>query len=173
MNENEIKAEEKELSAAEAAEEKTEAAPVISDEAEDVSAEEKTDDAEENADGGEEENADVSADENADETVDEVVGDEADDIAAPLDDAARLAAVTDPMFPTFAKGKSGTLDGIISDFLIMTSKGGAPKRSPMTLATPVGAAASPDYALSERQRRIAQSAGMSYREYYNFLKSMK
>lgn len=165
MNENEIKAEEKELAAPEAVEEKTEAAPEVSDEAEDISAEEKTDEAEENTDGGEEENADVSAD--------EPVGDETDGTPAPLDDAARLAAVTDPMFPTFAKGKAGTLDEIISDFYKMTSEGGAPKRSPLTLATPVGAAASPDYALSERQRRIAQSAGMSYREYYNFLKSMK
>ena len=167
MNENEIKAEEKEFAATEPAEEKTEAAPEVSDEAEAISAEEKTDDAEENTDGGEEENADGTSDGNADETVD------GETDVAPLDDAARLAAVTDPMFPTFAKGKSGTLDGIISDFYKMTSEGGAPKRSPLTLATPVGAAASPDYALSERQRKIAQSAGMSYREYYNFLKSMK
>ena len=163
MNENEIKAEEKELAATEAAEEKTEAAPEVSDEAEAISAEEMTDEMEESSDGGEKENADGNADETVDGETD----------AAPLDDAARLRAVTDPMFPTFAKGKSGTLDGIISDFYKMTSESGAPKRSPLTLATPVGAAASPDYALSERQRKIAQSAGMSFREYYNFLKSMK
>ena len=164
MNENEIKTEEKELAVAESAEQKTEAALDASDEAEAISAEESTGEAEDDAGDGEEE-----VEENSGETV----GEEADEIASPLDDAARLRAVTDPMFPTFAKGKSGTLDEIISDFFKMTAEGGAPKRSPLTLATPVGAAASPDYALSERQRKIAQSAGMSYREYYNFLKNMK
>lgn len=91
-----------------------------------------------------------------------------------LNEKARLAAVTDPMFPTFAKGKDQPLDALISDFIKMKSLGaGEPKLSPFVLATPRGTAASPDYALSERQRRIADGAGMSYREYYGFLKTMK
>ena len=91
-----------------------------------------------------------------------------------LTDAERLSAVTDPMFPTFAKGKNQPLDELISDFIKMTSLGASePRLSKMALATPRGSSASPDYALSERQRKLAESAGMSYREYYNFLKTMK
>lgn len=124
--------------------------------AEEAAAEEAADDTAEAEDG---------ADEAEKETADDAVG---------ITDDDRLRAVTDPMFPTFAKGKRQPLDELISDFLKMTSLGAmAPKVSPMTLQTPRGSFASADYALSERQRKIAESAGMSYREYYNFLKSMK
>lgn len=111
----------------------------------------------------------AEADDGADEAEEEAAGD-----SVGLTDAARLSAVTDPMFPTFAKGKDQPLDALISDFIKMKSLGaGEPKLSPRALATPRGSAASPDYALSERQRRIADGAGMSYREYYGFLKTMK
>jgi len=127
------------------------------------------------ADGSAEE---AAAEEAADDTAEAEDGaDEAEenaDCIALITDDDRLRAVTDPMFPTFAKGKRQPLDELISDFLKMTSLGAmAPKVSPMTLQTPRGSFASADYALSERQRKIAESAGMSYREYYNFLKSMK
>lgn len=109
------------------------------------------------------------------EAAEEIVGsEEIADEAPTLTDKTRLCAVTDPMFPTFAKGKDQPLDALISDFIKMKSLGaGEPKPSPFALATPRGTAASPDYALSERQRRIADGAGMSYREYYGFLKTMK
>lgn len=120
----------------------------------------------------EKEAAEVTAE--ADDTADEAEAETGADESAGLTDEDRLSAVTDPMFPTFAKGKHQKLDELISDFIKMTSLGAAaPKVSPMALQTPRGSFASADYALSERQRKIAESAGMSYREYYNFLKSMK
>lgn len=100
--------------------------------------------------------------------------DEIADEAPMLTEKTRIDAVCDPMFSTFVKGKDQPLDALIADFIKMKSLGaGEPKLSAHALATPCGSAASPDYALSERQRKIAHSAGMSYREYYNFLKTMK
>lgn len=165
MNFCDIINEENKSAAGTADEKKIEATADVSDETE-----EKT--AEENVPSSPAGTEPVSS--AADETADIDDPDDAADSGAALDDGARLSAVCDPMFATFAKGKDQPLDELISDFIKMRSLGsGEIKPSPMTLATPVGAAASPDYALSERQRKIAQSAGMSYREYYNFLKSMK
>lgn len=160
MNENEILSSETELSEKKKSA-KNEAEPVIAESGDAAPAEE--------AEKAEE----LSCDTEAEEEVDG--GEEvAEEETVPLSDEARRRAVCDPMFPTFAKGKDQPLDELISDFIKMTSLGeGELRLSPMTLATPSGAAASPDYALSERQRKIAQSAGMSYREYYNFLKTMK
>ncbi len=91
-----------------------------------------------------------------------------------LTEAEKRRILANPMFLTFAKGKAQSLDELISDFSKMLSLGGEePIISVKSRATPSPSAASPDYALSERQRRIARDAGMSYREYYGFLKNMK
>lgn len=93
---------------------------------------------------------------------------------AALTDAEKRRLLANPMFLTFASGKAQGLDELIADFHKMLSlNGDAPKVSARSRATPSPSAASPDYALSERQRRIARDAGMSYREYYGFLKNMK
>lgn len=91
-----------------------------------------------------------------------------------LSDGEKRAVLANPMFLTFAKGKSQPLDELISDFSYMMSVGGAePKISKAAKVTPSAGMIGAEYALSERQRRIARDAGMSYREYYNYLKTMK
>jgi len=94
--------------------------------------------------------------------------------AEELTDAEKRRVLANPMFLTFAKGKTQGLEELISDFSKMLSLSGEePMISVKSRATPSPSASSPDYALSERQRRIARDAGMSYREYYGFLKNMK
>lgn len=94
--------------------------------------------------------------------------------ALSISDEEKRAALRDPMFFAFANGKDGKMDDIISDFCLMLRDGGREERiSSAARITPTCGAISPEYALSERQRRIARDAGMSCREYYGFLKSMK
>lgn len=91
-----------------------------------------------------------------------------------ISDEEKRAALRDPMFLMFAKGRTQGIDEIISDFCAMLRAAGREERiSVKARMTPTSGAVSPEYALSERQRRIARDAGMSYREYYGFLKSMK
>ena len=83
--------------------------------------------------------------------------------------AATLAA--HPMFAYFAAGRKESFASLCRDFEKMLTAGGfAPKkeallsvREKMTPPSDGGVASA--VILSERQRRIAQSAGMSYREY--------
>ena len=97
----------------------------------------------------------------------------AEDEPSSLTDEQRRRILANPMFYTFAKGKAMSLDELISEFSEMLALGGEQKLTPMARTTPTSGVSSPDYALSERQRRIARDAGMSYREYYKYLKTMK
>ena len=97
----------------------------------------------------------------------------AEDEPSSLTDEQRRRILANPMFYTFAKGKAMSLDELISEFSEMLALGGERKLTPMARTTPTSGVSSPDYALSERQRRIARDAGMSYREYYTYLKTMK
>ncbi|MBO4353649.1 MAG: hypothetical protein J5860_01780 [Clostridia bacterium] len=134
-------------------------ADVPDEEGDAIPAEEES--AEEDAPATEDGAAEIDAVEEGEETV-------------ALTDAEKRRILANPMFLTFASGKAQGLDELISDFHKMISLGGdVPKVSARSRATPSPSAASPDYALSERQRRIARDAGMSYREYYGFLKNMK
>lgn len=88
------------------------------------------------------------------------------------DDCRRI--LSDARFFEFSKGKDGRIEDLIREFSkTFNINAGEAKVMPADLVTPSHGVASPDYALSERQRRIARSAGMSYREYYGFLKTMK
>ena len=77
-------------------------------------------------------------------------------------------ALSHPMFAHFAKGKRGNIEDICRDFKEMLATAGVtPQTDVAAKMTPsVSGTASPDVALTERQRMIARAAGMSYREYY-------
>ena len=77
-------------------------------------------------------------------------------------------ALLHPMFAHFAKGKRGNIEDICRDFKEMLATAGVtPQTDVAAKMTPsVSGTASPDVALTERQRMIARAAGMSYREYY-------
>lgn len=88
-----------------------------------------------------------------------------------LDDARIAELLANPMFIRFARGRSGGLETVCREFEEMLALGG--KASAPRMAAPIAAkivpassSATPDVALSERQRAIARTAGMSYREYY-------
>ena len=76
-----------------------------------------------------------------------------------------------PMFAHFAKGRRGNIEDICRDFKQMLSF--MPKNDIIDISakmTPsVSANASPDLALTERQRMIARAAGISYSEYYTLV----
>ena len=77
-----------------------------------------------------------------------------------------------PMFAHFAKDKKGDIDTICRDFRTMLAALSSLPADAMVAAkiTPcVSQNASPDLALTERQRMIARAAGMSYREYYTLV----
>lgn len=78
------------------------------------------------------------------------------------------AAVANPMFALFARGKNQPFDEICRDFLRMTvSTHDAGSRR---MVTPAGSSAvNRDVALSDRQRKLAREYGMSYREYYDLI----
>lgn len=90
-------------------------------------------------------------------------------------DEARIAELlANPMFIHFARGRSGGIDLICREFEAMLAAGGLRGTARMSAPVaakivPAAASASPEVALSERQRGIARAAGMSYREYYELV----
>lgn len=126
------------------------------------------------ADGFEEENGDDAPETDVDNDVqNEAEVEESSGGELTLTDEECRRILSNPMFYTFAKGKAMSLDEMISEFSEMMALGAEQKLTPMARTTPVQGVSSPDYALSERQRRIARDAGMSYREYFKYLKTMK
>lgn len=75
-----------------------------------------------------------------------------------------------PMFAVFARGRSGEMTDIMRDFSTMMEAGqGMLSQDARMRFTPSAGAYSGGIALSERQKSIARSAGMSYREYYDII----
>lgn len=94
-----------------------------------------------------------------------------------LDDARIAELLANPMFIRFARGRSGGIEAICREFEDMLAAGGKAPVSRMAAPVaakivPTSAAATPDVALSERQRAIARTAGMSYREYYELISEL-
>ena len=94
-----------------------------------------------------------------------------------LDDARIAELLANPMFIHFARGRSGGIETICREFEDMLAAGGKEPVSRMAAPVaakivPTSAAATPDVALSERQRAIARTAGMSYREYYELISEL-
>lgn len=81
--------------------------------------------------------------------------------------------LANPMFALFARGRSASIEEAVRDFEKMISAG----RSTLTedelmKMTPGAVGFAGGNALTERQRRIAREAGMSYREYYEVIRTI-
>ena len=138
------------------------------------SAEEKTEPAAQERDA--QENAEC-AKEPAEETGEEAPEEAGD--AAEEDGGEEISAdafaktLANPMFALFARGRSGSIEEAVRDFEKMISAG----RSTLTedelmKMTPGAVGFAGGNALTERQRRIAREAGMSYREYYEVIRTI-
>ena len=138
------------------------------------SAEEKTEpaaqerDAQENAECAEEpaEETGEEAPEEAGEAAEEDGGEE-------ISADAFAKTLANPMFALFARGRSGSIEEAVRDFEKMISAG----RSTLTedelmKMTPGAVGFAGGNALTERQRRLAREAGMSYREYYEVIRTI-
>ena len=81
--------------------------------------------------------------------------------------------LANPMFAVFARGRSGGIEEAVRDFEKMLSAGREGISEEMLLKmTPGAFECAGGVALSERQRKIARQAGMSYREYYEIIRSI-
>lgn len=85
--------------------------------------------------------------------------------------------VANPMFVHFAHGRNDSFDAVLRDFERMLSAGGQALTSHMGAAdaarmTPAAHPATMDVVLNERQRALARAAGMSYREYYELVRTV-
>ena len=138
------------------------------------SAEEKTEPAAQER--GAQENAEC-AEEPAEETGEEAPEEAGE--AAEEDGGEEISAdafaktLANPMFALFARGRSGSIEEAVRDFEKMISAG----RSTLTedelmKMTPGAVGFAGGNALTERQRRIAREAGMSYREYYEVIRTI-
>jgi hypothetical protein len=149
MEENEISTE----NTAEEAEEKEETA--------------EAEEAAEQENGAEE--IEGEAEENATETETAAESDDAEAISA----EAFAKTLANPMFAVFARGRSGGIEEAVRDFEKMLAAGrGALTEEMLMKMTPGAGGALGGAALSEHQRRIAREAGMSYREYYEIIRTI-
>ena len=82
--------------------------------------------------------------------------------------------LANPMFAVFARGRSGSVDEIVRDFekMLLAGKDGISEEMLMKMTPGAFERAGGGAALSERQRRIARDAGMSYREYYEIIRTI-
>lgn len=99
----------------------------------------------------------------------------ADDNSAEISDADMRRIMADPMFICFAKGKTQDIASLCKDFCFMLGQGESAREksnlssSVLMRVTPGGGAYGGGVVLTERQRALARSAGMSYREYYDLI----
>ena len=114
-------------------------------------------------DAGENKN-DENAEENASET----------ENASEIDSQVFAATLSNPMFAVFARGRNTDIDTAVRDFLFMLKEGRDLIREEviMRMTPHAGFAGADGIALTERQRKIARDAGMSYREYYDIIRAL-
>lgn len=99
----------------------------------------------------------------------------ADNGFAEISDADMRRIMADPMFICFARGKTQDITSLCRDFCFMLSQGenigekSNLSSSVLMRVTPGGGAYGGGVVLTERQRALARSAGMSYREYYDLI----
>ncbi len=95
-----------------------------------------------------------------------------EEAAISAEDFARVLA--NPMFVFFARGRGESAERLAHEFEKMLAAGrSAVSEDDMMKMTPsAGFAAAGGVALSERQRKIARDAGMSYREYYDIISAI-
>ena len=107
-------------------------------------------------------------DENAEENVSDTEN------ASEIDSQVFAATLSNPMFAVFARGRNTDINTAVRDFLFMLKEGRDLIREEAILRmTPhAGFAGADGIALTERQRKIARDAGMSYREYYDIIRAI-
>ncbi len=96
----------------------------------------------------------------------------AEEPALSAEDFARV--LTNPMFAIFARGRGESAERLAREFEKMLAAGrNAVSEEDMMKMTPAkGFSAAGGVVLSERQRKIARDAGMSYREYYEIIRAI-
>ena len=97
------------------------------------------------------------------------------EIQTEISDADIRRIIADPMFVCFAKGKTQDIASLCRDFCTMLAQGeNAMEKSNLSESvlarvTPGGGNYGAGVVLTERQRGLARSARMSYREYYDLI----
>lgn len=97
------------------------------------------------------------------------------EVQTEISDADMRRIISDPMFICFAKGKTQDIASLCRDFCTMLAQGeNAMEKSNLSESvlarvTPGGGNYGAGVVLTERQRALARSAGMSYREYYDLI----
>ena len=78
------------------------------------------------------------------------------------------------MFPMFSRGRNESVEQSIRNFckMIAAGKNSVSEEDRIRMTPYSGYGVVSDIALSERQKKIAREAGMSYREYYEIIKSL-
>ena len=107
-------------------------------------------------------------DENAEENVSDTEN------ASEIDSQVFAATLSNPMFAVFARGRNTDINTAVRDFLFMLKEGRDLIREEviMRMTPHAGFAGADGIALTERQRKIARDAGMSYREYYDIIRAI-
>lgn len=136
---------------------------------------EETVEAEEAAENSSSENAATKAESNGkgEELSEEVNAREAETL--PETDAETFArTLANPMFAVFAKGRSTDINTAVRDFLSMMEAGRSllNEEAILRMTPHSGFSGADSIALTERQRKIARDAGMSYREYYEHIRTL-
>ena len=98
---------------------------------------------------------------------------EAEETKTEISDERFAKTLANPMFAVFARGRSGSIEEAVRAFEEMLFAGrGSLSEEMLMKMTPGACGALGGAALSEHQRRIAREAGMSYREYYEIIRSI-
>lgn len=122
-----------------------------------------------------EQEAENEAQTSAPEIAEEPDGEAGDGEELPEISAESFAkTLSNPMFAFFARGRSGSVEETVREFEKMITAGKQSLTEEMLMKMTPGAveSAGGGSALSERQRKIARDAGMSYREYYEIIRSI-
>ncbi len=91
-----------------------------------------------------------------------------------ISDEEYARVLKNPMFALFSRGRTGDTESAVRDFKKMLSSAGSgvSEEDRARMAPSSGYGALRDFGLSERQRKIARDAGMSYREYHALISSI-
>lgn len=105
------------------------------------------------------------------ETLSDIFGGE-EDFSISDEDFSR--ALKNPMFPMFSRGRNESVEQSVRNFckMIAAGKNSVSEEDRIRMTPYSGYGVVSDIALSERQKKIAREAGMSYREYYEIIKSL-
>ncbi len=91
-----------------------------------------------------------------------------------MDSETFARTLANPMFAVFARGRSGSVEDAVRDFekMIAAGRNSLSEEDIMKMTPGTGFCTAGGVALSERQRKIARDAGMSYREYYEIIRAI-